>query len=181
MDPAVPQLSSVTSESLQATIRRLLPSQQGFGVELAASNVITPIIDLTPSAEGSSVPEFMQRAMTLNSVTTMNVQNAVTTGPATSGFWQIRGCFQLSPNVSTVLTNVKLYLTDGTTNKIIFEMLENSPTTNVSSIDYEEVIFLNTGESAIINASSFSSFIGAYRQIADVNGNLINPAGFTPQ
>ena len=47
------QLISITSEALQATVRRLLPSQQGFGEDLQATTVVTPIIDLTPSAEGS--------------------------------------------------------------------------------------------------------------------------------
>ena len=49
------QLISITSEALQATIRRLLPSQQGFGEDLQASNVITPVIDVTPTAEGLSL------------------------------------------------------------------------------------------------------------------------------
>ena len=43
------QLINLTSEALQATIRRLLPSQQGFGEDLQATNVVTPIIDLTPT------------------------------------------------------------------------------------------------------------------------------------
>ena len=59
---SVPEIITVNSEQLQTTIRNLLPSQAGFGSELQASNVITPIIDLTASAEGSSTPEFLQRA-----------------------------------------------------------------------------------------------------------------------
>ena len=48
-----PEIITVNSEALEATVRDLLPSQNGFGSELQASNIITPIIDLTPTAEGS--------------------------------------------------------------------------------------------------------------------------------
>ena len=85
-DPAIPQLSSVTSESLQATIRRLLPSQQGFGAELAASNVITPIIDLTPSAEGSTIPVSMQQAINFGGATSFDVSNTTTVIINNTGF-----------------------------------------------------------------------------------------------
>ena len=48
--PSVPEIITVNSEALQTQIRDLLPSQNGFGSELQASNVITPIIDLTAAA-----------------------------------------------------------------------------------------------------------------------------------
>ncbi len=41
--------------------------------------------------------------------------------------------------------------------------------------------FLRSGDSVTITATAFGSFGGNIRQIADVNGNLINPVGFTPQ
>ena len=69
------QITTVTSEALQATLRRLLPSQQGFGEDLQASNVITPIIDLTPSAEGSILPDYLQTALTLTDATVFASNN----------------------------------------------------------------------------------------------------------
>ena len=54
--PSVPEIITVNSEALQTQIRDLLPSQAGFGSELQATNVITPIIDLTSAAEGSGLP-----------------------------------------------------------------------------------------------------------------------------
>ena len=60
------QIIRITSEALQATVRRLLPSQQGFGEDLQASNVITPVIDLTPTAEGSQLPIDFARALGLS-------------------------------------------------------------------------------------------------------------------
>lgn len=180
MDPAIPQLSSVTSESLQATIRRLLPSQQGFGVELAATNVITPIIDLTPTAEGSSVPSFLQKAVAMDSQTAFSVKNTTTTLINNTGFWQIRGCMQYTSE-TTVNPTVSLSLSDGISTKKIFEIEEAHGVASEAFIDYSEIVFLRTGDSLSCTASSYAAFIGSYRQIADVNGNLINPVGFNPQ
>ena len=61
------QVTSVTSEALQTQIRNLLPSQQGFGEDLQASNVIVPIIDLTATAEGSALPLDLSSAATFES------------------------------------------------------------------------------------------------------------------
>ena len=61
--PSVPEIITVNSESLQTQIRDLLPSQNGFGSELQASNVITPIIDLTSAAEGTGLPQILQQSI----------------------------------------------------------------------------------------------------------------------
>ena len=58
----MPQIIDITSEAIQATIRRLLPSQKGFGVDMQASNVITPIIDVTRTADGTQLPAELQYA-----------------------------------------------------------------------------------------------------------------------
>jgi hypothetical protein len=179
-DPAIPQLSSVTSESLQATIRRLLPSQQGFGVELAATNVITPIIDLTPTAEGSSVPSFLQRAVAFGSQTAFDLSNATTTLINNTGFWQIRGAIVTSSE-TTNNPNVAINITDGLTTKQIYELRDFNSGADSMVVDYQEVVFLRTGESLSAAVSAYAAFMGSYRQIADVNGNLVNPVGFTPQ
>ena len=60
-----PEIITINSEQLEATVRDLLPSQAGFGSELQASNVITPIIDLTATAEGTTTPESLQQAISL--------------------------------------------------------------------------------------------------------------------
>ena len=65
--PSVPEIITVNSEQLQATVRNLLPSQNGFGSELQATNIITPIIDLTPSAEGTVLRQDLQKALTFGS------------------------------------------------------------------------------------------------------------------
>ncbi len=85
------QIISITSEALQATIRRLLPSQQGFGEDLQASNVILPVIDLTPTAEGSALPTDLARALALDSQTSFRVTNTSTSIVSTPGFHRVNG------------------------------------------------------------------------------------------
>ena len=72
------QIKSITSEALEATVRNLLPSQQGFGEDLQAQNVIVPIIDLTPTAEGSQLPTSLQQAYGFDDITSFNITNATT-------------------------------------------------------------------------------------------------------
>ena len=83
------QLINITSEALQATVRRLLPSQQGFGEDLQAQNVITPIIDLTPTAEGSSVPVQLQEAFFAGQASQSIRNGGTVTLVNTPGFWRV--------------------------------------------------------------------------------------------
>ena len=61
--PSTPEIITVNSEALETQIRDLLPSQNGFGSELQASNVITPIIDLTAAAEGTGLRSDIQTCL----------------------------------------------------------------------------------------------------------------------
>ena len=70
-----PEVITVNSEALEAQIRDLLPSQRGFGSELQASNVILPIIDLTPTAEGSILRTDLQTALSFGSLTAFDANN----------------------------------------------------------------------------------------------------------
>ena len=56
------QIIPIVPESLQKKIRDLLPSQQGFGEDLQASNVILPILDVTSAASGADVGQNLQTA-----------------------------------------------------------------------------------------------------------------------
>lgn len=177
------QITRVTSEALQATIRRLLPSQQGFGEDLEASNVITPIIDLTPTAEGSALPIDLARALALNSQTEINKTGATTTTIASvGGFYRIVGGSSYLMNNSNA-RKVTFSLTDGVTTKIVNGVGYGvtAGNTGVTSNTFDFVIFLNSGESCILNTEVNTTFIGSIRQIADINGNIVNPSGFTTE
>lgn len=177
-----PQITSVTSEALQVQLRTLLPSQEGFGTDLMAQNVIVPIIDLTRAAEGSSVPQNLQTAMAFGSQTSFSENASQSTIANTTGFWRIFGLSVVRPT-SVGGADGFLALSNGLTNKNIF--LHNVSVSNndvVSTLPFDFVVFLAAGESLIANSGGPRTFLsGTVRQIADVNGTLVNPSGFNPQ
>ena len=169
------EITSVTSEALQAEIRRLLPSQQGFGEDLQASNVITPIIDLTATAEGSRLPVELQQALNYSGSVAFNAPVGTFTIANTGGFYRIRG---VNPGGLSFNGNYNMF--DGTTVKIIYDLDSGASTTDAQTmIVVDFYVFLRSGDSLrITNASSSYDVRGTVQQVADINGNLINPVGF---
>jgi len=177
-----PQITSVTSEALQAQIRNLLPSQEGFGTDLLAQNVIVPIIDLTTAAEGSSVPEYLQTALSFGSQTAFSVANTTSTLINNTGFYRIFGAITFRQGATDCLA--KFNLTDGLSTKIIYALNGlNSGTTDVAySLNFDFVVFLSAGESLTATSNQIYIFLdGSTRQVADINGTLVQPVGFNPQ
>jgi hypothetical protein len=174
-------ISSVTSEALQLKLRQLLPSQQGFGTDLSASDTIVPIIDLTEAAEGSSVPESLQTAIAFGSQTAFDANNSTVVIANTPGFYRITA-------ISTIFSQggnsveVDFDMTDGLATKKVLahKCSPNDPL--VSAIQYDFVVFLGTGESISVSSNDTrGTCTGSSRQVADVNGVLVNPSGFNPQ
>lgn len=176
------EIVPVVSEALEAQVRALLPSQRGFGQDLQASNVITPIIDLTAAAQGTITPELLQTAIAFGSNTSETAQNNTKAGPSSPGFWRITGnanVFSVNSGISVAIT-----MTDGLSTKTIYNFTINSnSTTAVNQSDtFDFVIFLRAGDSVSMVSNSVRGIgIMTYRQIADVNGNVVQPVGFTPQ
>jgi hypothetical protein len=174
-----PQITSVTSEALQAQVRNLLPSQEGFGTDLMAQNVIVPVIDLTRAAEGSTVPQILQTAIAFGSQTSFNL-TASGTISTTTGFLRIIGTAQATND--TNVASAKIAMTDGLSTKTIWGIetaIRNSG--SMSAVDFDFVIFAAAGISVTGQIANKATIIGSVRQIADINGNLVNPSGFTPQ
>lgn len=179
----MPQITSITSEALQAAIRRLLPSQQGFGEDLQASNVITPIIDLTATAEGSDVPQNLQQALAFGSQTAFSVSGSSSVLTSTPGFYRVIGVSSVRNSTSGPNNSNTLNMTDSLTTKSVWkhELVSLSGTYAVAS-DVDIIAFLATGISiSAVSSSTNAVFAGSIRQVADVNGNLVNPTGFNPQ
>lgn len=177
------QVRPVTSEALEAQIRALLPSQNGFTEDLQASNVIMPIIDLTSAAGGTNVPEYQSQALAFGSQTVFSVNNTTTTLANTPGFWRLLGTLASDAN-SPVASNIgSLQLTDGLSTKTILQSRNRATTANIITtiVPFDLIVFLGTGESISAVAATTCNIVGSYRQIADVNGTVVNPSGFTPQ
>lgn len=173
------QIINITSEALQATIRRLLPSQQGFGEDLQATNVVTPIIDLTPTAEGSVLPSQLQNSMAFDSQTEVAAANGETNVANAPGFFRLQGCATVIGDAATV-REVEFKMTDGASVKTVWALRFHTATGEVSE-QVDLYFFLGAGESAVMRADAFCKFDGSVRQVATVTGDLVNPAGFTFQ
>lgn len=177
--PSVPEIITVNSETLQTQIRDLLPSQDGFGSELQASNVITPIIDLTAAAEGSGLPFDLQTALAFGSQTAYEVENTTTTVANSAGFYRIFGTFMIKSAGSAASGSI--ILSDGVTDKEIYGYDANAfaALNNATVTNYDFIVWLAAGESLIITSSATSvQFKGSVRQVADSLGVLQNPSGF---
>lgn len=175
-------ISSVTSEALQLKLRQLLPSQQGFGTDLSASDTIIPIIDLTASAEGSDVRQDLQTALAFGSQTSTNVNNTTTSILSTTGFHRIFGTISCGTS-SSANGQAYIQLGDGATNKIIFNAngFDNSSNQSTSVTPFDFVVFLAAGEDVEVVANAQAFVDVTTRQIADIGGTLVQPSGFTPQ
>ena len=174
------QIIRITSEALQATVRRLLPSQQGFGEDLEASNVITPVIDVTPTAEGSQLPIDLARSFSYASNTRFDITNTSATLVDTPGFYRLVGIFNMQESSSTNV-EAAIKLSSGGLNKnILVATIQSASTDIYTNVPFDFSIFLDTGDSVIAASNSTTATVfGTFRQIADRYGNIVNPAGFT--
>jgi len=176
-------ISSVTSEALQLKLRQLLPSQQGFGTDLSASDTIIPIIDLTASAEGSDVRPDLQLALAFGSITANAIYNTTSTIINTTGFYRMFGNCSVGGNGGTA-GSANISITDGSTSKIMRSWFSVSHATGQDTTQQEPfdiIVYLNAGESVTATSNAQASLNIATRQVADTNGTLVQPSGFTPQ
>jgi len=172
-------LSTVTSEALQLKLRQLLPSQQGFGTDLSASDTIIPIIDLTQAAEGSDVNIQLQEAFFAGQTSVELLDAGTQTIVNTPGFYRLT--YQMSARNGGASSRCSIRINDGSSTT---DLIAKAEQTNPSGYSFQGdlTVFLSSGDSVEI----FSDFSTSYchvtaRQIADVNGSLVNPTGFTPQ
>ena len=170
-------ISSVTSEALQLKLRQLLPSQQGFGTDLSASDTIIPIIDLTAAAEGSDVPQYLQTALNFGGATVFNGAANVATTP---GFYRIVGSAAVTSASGAKTANISI--TDGVSTKIVWSLdtAASASTVGLTSESFDLTIFLVAGETLAVANDSLCRISGSVRQVADINGTLVQPTGFSP-
>ena len=175
------EITNVTSESLQAKIRQLLPSQQGFGEDLQAQNVIVPIIDLTETAEGSILRSDLQTALNTSNVV-VAVDNSSATIANTPGFYRVDYVANLHiGNSSSGI--VKLQINDGSSNTQIWRYTFNTINAVANGVIAGHlIVFLRSGDTLLSNSDTTDATLTtSTRQIADISGNLINPTGFTSE
>ena len=176
--PSVPEIITVNSEDLQATIRDLLPSQNGFGSELQATNVITPIIDLTATAEGSNLPSYLQTALAFGSQTAFDVSGTTTALASSAGFYRVVGSIVFGENGTAPEANFQI--NDGSTSKIIIGwQFDPSGVTRFYSNTYDFTVWLRPTDTLNAVSNVANAFLtGSIRQVATGDGTLVQPVGY---
>lgn len=176
------QVTPITSEALQAQIRALLPSQVGFGEDLQASNVIVPIVDLTSTAEGSTLPQYLQTAINFGGATSFDANNSTATLASVGGFYRVTaGIVCKRDGSATVQGSFKM--TDGSTTKILWALeLRNSSGEGYVSENIDYTFFLRSGDTlTAVSDNANVRILGSIRQVADLQGILVNPVGYTSE
>ena len=161
----------INSDELESKIRTLLPSQGGAGAgfDLSASTQIIPIVDLTESAEGSNLRQDLQLAQSLDSATAFNVGTSTTsTIISNTGYYSIKGFVENNGN-----SGCQIQITDGVTTKTLYNV--GASATGVVVVPIDIVVFLEAGHSVTVTNASNTKFKGSTRQIATIDGTLVNP------
>ena len=162
---------TIKSQTIEDKINQLLPSQGGFqpGVDFSASTMVIPIVDLTETAEGSSLRQDLQTALDF-ATTYTNVTNATTTLVSTTGFYRCVGFIKRSSGNASLA----IQLTDGVTTK---DILRNDDSSNVNPLElsFDFIVYLSAGISLQAVAPSTGNINISTRQVADIKGNLTNP------
>ena len=166
----------LTDESLEKRFRETFRSQGGSELvdDLYASGVIVPVVDFTAAAEGSGLRQDLQRAWDLSTSDTQ-VHNTSTTIISTPGFWQIDVRYLFTGTGGSAGT---LTLQKGIVSSTFFRM-QNATAGLTTEETY--VVFVRTDDEIVADASAGAYLYLAYRQIADVYGNLTNPTGYVSQ
>lgn len=163
---------TIKSEVIESKINQLLPSQGGYGagIDFSASTTVIPIVDLTETAEGSSLRQDLQTAVDFASTRTEVVNASNTVLINTTGFYKV------DINITGLNGVASLNIFDGTTSKIIKNYsFQSVAMTLVDAC----IVYLRAGDSLRATSTNATTGINTItRQIADVSGNLTNPQGF---
>jgi len=164
----------INNQTLEDQIRQLLPSQggAGSGLDLSASTQIIPIIDVTPSAEGSNLRQDLQTAVSL-STTNVETANATATIISNTGFFEVTCNINNRAGTSQPCDFI---INDGSTDKTIKRY-----NFGVDSITIQDkfIVFLSSGDSFKVTSANAGLIINTQtRQIATINGELVNPLSF---
>ena len=166
---------TIKSQQIEDKINQLLPSQGGFqpGVDFSASTMVIPIVDLTETAEGSSLRQDLQTAFSHTASDLTTNSSGTVDLVTTTGYYKVLYSFTSTgtPGTGEILIN------DGASDKKILRLFSV-----LSGSDYyilpvvgELMVFLEAGDTLRSNVSGSSTLVTTTRQIADIAGNLVNP------
>lgn len=164
---------TIKSTDIEDKINQLLPSQGGFqpGVDFSASTMVVPIVDLTETAEGSTLRQDLQKAYSLVNTTTTQSINTTDTITNTTGYYLVTGV----SSVARAASESSITISDGVTTKSVFEH-QVASIDGVGCLNINLIVKLEAGDTLSQSTNNSNNVITTHaRQIADLQGNLINP------
>jgi len=169
-------------EAIEEDLNSNFPSQGQGNPPLyySLSEVVVPTYSINNAAEGSILREDLQTAWDF-STGHDQVIGSNTTIINQTGFWKVElsGSLQI-PTSGT--RNITIQITDGLSSKTIFRIEIDAIAAAAEGeifVNRDFTIFTKSGESVVVFASADVIADVSYRQIATVNGTLVNPLGFS--
>jgi len=178
--------SRVTDEKLEKRFRDTFRSQGGAELvdDLYAQGVIVPVVDFTAAATGTTLAQNLQTAWDFSTGSAVISDPTPTTIISNAGFWLVDLIYNGFSSINTANryeATVDIY--DGSNYKAVWAFSNRINGTNVNEITQENrfVVFLRSGDSLTAQVQLNTNYTMTiwYRQIATVNGDLVNPTGFT--
>jgi len=176
--------SRITDEALEKRFRDTFRSQGGAELvdDLYAQGVIVPVVDFTQAATGEVLAENLQTAWDFTTGSNQ-INNADALLISNAGFWLVDLTCTLDPEGASAAVRARIYLDDGVTEKSVWGIssFTVSGGKDVSAVtDTKFVVFLRSGDQLRAQSTTAACSLDVwYRQIATVNGDLVNPSGFT--
>ena len=171
-------------EAIEEDLNSNFPSQGQGNPPLyySLSEVVVPTYSINDVAEGTSLPETLQQAWDFSTGHNTESSAGSTNIITTPGFWLIQlntdgtGFGSGSDRFATIS------MTDGVSTKnIIRQPIQPDNPNNLASNNYFQtfVVFVRSGDTVTHSATAGVLTVASYRQIATVNGELVNPLGFS--
>lgn len=176
---------TVKSERIEDKINQLLPSQGGFGagVDISASTMVIPVVDVTETAEGSSLRQDLQTSYDIGTSYTAVTTATNTDLGLTAGFYRCNLTIYRSQfNMNSAFLGLRVKeLSSGTYTNIIGHTTPSNNADNLGQgiLNWDINVFVKAGfDLNIINPITATSVSISTRQIATTTGDLTNPNGF---
>jgi hypothetical protein len=171
------------SEDFQRAFRNQFPSQTSTGRDLHVSDIVIPVVDFTPTASGASLPLNLRFATNNNVSATSATSDTTATLISSTGFFNIYYSFAARAADSDLFIRFKEIASGTTQNARTRVNLLSTNDYNTFTDEFQ--CFIPPGyllEYAFAIATSGLARIDLFHyQIADVNGNLTDPFGYSPQ
>lgn len=172
----------VTTEALEKKFRDTFPSQAGAELidDLYASGVIVPVVDFTAAAEGSALRSDLQSAMDFATAIDTRNTAGTTNLTTTPGFWRLFGTASLD-HYAGAAERIEIQIFDGSSYKSVF-IFNGTVVAGADegvAVPLDFIVYVRSGDTLKLKVTNGGAIAVAYRQIADVYGNLVNPLGFT--